>query len=109
MDIIKHSDKEKWVYSGYGIASDGTGTWKFGNNFARNAVIFGVDNSSSWHADICKNNFLVLGEGPTYGINGNFGSPEKKFSINFRKANTKFCLSIIMVKIVICLLMERKS
>ena len=40
-----------------------------------------------------KNNFLVLGEGPTYGINGSFGSPEKKFSINFSKASTKFCLS----------------
>ena len=23
-----------------------------------------------------------------------FGSPEKKISINFRKANTKFCLSL---------------
>ena len=40
-----------------------------------------------------KNNFLVLGEGPTYGINGSFGSLEKKFSINFSKASTKFCLS----------------
>ena len=26
-------------------------------------------------------------------INGNFGSPEKKFSINCTKANTNFCLS----------------
>ena len=25
-------------------------------------------------------------------INGSFGSPEKRFSINFSKANTKFCL-----------------
>ena len=30
-------------------------------------VIFDVDNSSSSHTDNCKNNFLVLGEGPTYG------------------------------------------
>ena len=35
----------------------------------------------------------VLGEGLTYGINGSFGSPEKKFNINFTKANTKFCLT----------------
>ena len=34
----------------------------------------------------------VLGEGATYGNNGSFGSPEKKFSANFTKANTKFCL-----------------
>ena len=30
----------------------------------------------------------------TYGINGSFNSPKKKFSINFTKANTKFCLSL---------------
>ena len=31
---------------------------------------------------------------PTYGKNWSSGSPEKKFSINFTKANTKFCLSL---------------
>ena len=36
----------------------------------------------------------MLGEGPTSGINGSFGSTEKKFSINFIKANTKFCLCL---------------
>ena len=30
--IVKNKDKEKWVYSGYGIAFDGKGTWSFGNN-----------------------------------------------------------------------------
>ena len=30
----------------------------------------------------------------TYGFNGNLRSPEKKFNINFTKANTKFCLSL---------------
>ena len=41
-----------------------------------------------------KINFLVLGKGPTYDINGSFGAAEKKFSINFTKGNTKFCLSL---------------
>ena len=36
---------------GYGVAIDGVGSYNFGNNFARNVVIFGVDNSSSSHAD----------------------------------------------------------
>ena len=31
--------------------------------------------------------FLVLGESQTFGINGSFGSPRKRFSINFSKAN----------------------
>ena len=50
--------------------------------------------SSSSHPDNCKNNFLILGENRTYGINRCFGSPEKKFDINFTKANTIFCLSL---------------
>ena len=76
--IVKNSDKEKYVYSGYGIAFDGKGEWSFGNDYARNLIIFGVYNSSSSHADNLKNNFLVLGEGDTFGINGSFGAPEKK-------------------------------
>ena len=41
-----------------------------------------------------KSNFLVLGEGPTQGINDSTGSAEKKISINFSKANTKICLRL---------------
>ena len=77
-NIVKNSDKEKWLYSGYGITFDSAGSWNFGNDFARNVIIFIVDNSSSSHTDNHKNNFLVLGEDPTYGINRCFGSPEKK-------------------------------
>ena len=54
------------MYSGYRIASDGTGSWNFGNDFAKNIVIFDVDNSASSHTDNRKNNFLALGEGPTW-------------------------------------------
>ena len=39
----KNSDKEKWVYSGYGITFDGAGSFNFGNDYARNVVIVGVD------------------------------------------------------------------
>ena len=64
------------MYSGFGIELNGVGLWKFGNENVRNVVNFGADNSSSSHGD--KNNFLVLGEGPTYAINRNFGAPERK-------------------------------
>ena len=65
----------------------------------------------------------MLGEGPVFKINESFGSPEKRFSVNFTKANTKFCLSfhfclqfakfaillkLTMLTIVICLLKEKK-
>ena len=42
---------------GNGIAFDGKGSWNVGNNFAKNVVIFDVDNRSSSHAYTCKNNF----------------------------------------------------
>ena len=90
-NIVKNSDKEKYVYSGYRITFDSACSWSFDDYFARNVIIFGVDNNSSSHSDNHKNNFLILGEGPTYG---SFGSTGKKFNINFTKANTKFCLSL---------------
>ena len=92
--LVRNADKSKFTYNGQGIVFDGEGSWSFGNVFARIVVIFGVDNSSSSHTDNRKNNFLALGEGPTQSINDSTGSPEKKISINFSKANTKFCLSL---------------
>ena len=92
------------MYSSYGIAFDEKGSWKFGNDFAGNVVIFGVDNSSSSHTDNRKNNWS------TYGINESFFAPEKKFSINFNKVTQNFAwVCIIMAIIVTCFLMESLS
>ena len=92
--LVKNSDKEKYVYSGYQIAFDGKGSWSFDNDFARNVVILSVDNSWLFHTDNQKKDFLNLGEGDTFGKNRSFSAPEKNFSINFSKAKTKFCLSL---------------
>ena len=56
-NIVKNSDKGKYVHSGYEITFDSAGAWSFVNGFARNVVIFSADNSPSYHADNCKNNF----------------------------------------------------
>ena len=57
--------------------------------------MFGVDHSWSSHTDDNQgNDFLILGEGNTFRINGRFGAPEKTFGINFSKAKTKFCLKL---------------
>ena len=82
------------MYPGYRIAFDGKGLWSFSDDFGRNVIIFGVDNSSSSHTDNLKNDFLILDERDTFGINGSFGAPEKKFDINFSKGKTKFRLSL---------------
>ena len=39
---------------------------------------FLVLNKPSSHIDNRKNNFLVLGEGDTFGINGGLGEPKKR-------------------------------
>ena len=77
--------KEKYVYRGYGITFDSAGSWSFYNDLDRNVIRFDVDNSSSSHSENRKNNFLVLGDGPTYGINGSFGSSEKCLKLIFLK------------------------
>ena len=92
--VVKSSNEEKCVYSGYKTISDGAVSWSFDNDTARNVIIFGVDNSSTSHSDNGKNIFLILCEGNTFGINWRFGSSEKKVSIYFSKANKKFCLNL---------------
>ena len=47
-----------YVYSGYGIRFDSAGSWSFDNDTARNVINLGIDNSSSSHADNCRNNFF---------------------------------------------------
>ena len=44
------------------------------NDVSRNVKIFGIDNSSSSHADNPKNKFLVLVEGATADINDSIGA-----------------------------------
>ena len=46
------------------------------------------------HLILIMENFLVLGEGPTQGINEGTGSAEKTISISFNQASTKFYLSL---------------
>ena len=45
-NIVKSSDKDKWVFSGYGIAFFGRDCWNSSNDTGRNVIFFGVDNSS---------------------------------------------------------------
>ena len=47
-NIVENSDKEEYVYSGYGIILDSASFWSFDNDTARNVIIVGVDNSSSF-------------------------------------------------------------
>ena len=82
--------KGKFTYNGRGKTFDGKGFWSFHNDTARNVVIFSVDNSSSSHFDNPKNNFLVLGKGPTEGNNGGVCAAEKKIVLTLVKQIQNF-------------------
>ena len=49
--------------------------------------------SSSSHIDNKKKDILILGKGPTQGLEHTLAA-EKWYSINFTEENTKFCLSL---------------
>ena len=78
-NITKNHDKEKYLYSGYAVAFDRKSLWIFNKRFARNVIIFRIDNSSSSNTDSLKNDFLTLGEGNTFGMNESFGAQVKKY------------------------------
>ena len=59
-NMVKTNDKIKYVYSANGIAFDGAHLRSFVDDFARNVIIFSVDNSSSLRTDNRKYNFFSI-------------------------------------------------
>ena len=88
--LLRNKIKSEFAYNGRGIAFDGEGSWSFDDDFARNVVIFGVDNSSSYHTDNLKNNFLALDERPNQGINDSTGAADKKLVVTLVKQIQNF-------------------
>ena len=56
-------------------------------------LIFGADVSISIHIDNEKKDILVLGRGPTQGLESTL-TAEKMYSVNFTLTKKKFCLSL---------------
>ena len=85
--LTKNADIDKHGYSGYGIRFDRQSTFSFpGGGLGQNVIIFGVDMSSSAHIDNKKKDILVLGKGPTQGLEHTL-TAEKMYSINFTVTN----------------------
>ena len=89
--LTKHIDIDLYKYFRYGIGFDRKGSYSIGNEISRNVIIFGVDMSSSTKIDNRKKDTLILGKGPTQGLEHTL-SAKKMYSINFTKENTKSCL-----------------
>ena len=60
----------------------------------KNVINFGVDMSSSVHIDNKNKDILILGNGPTQGLDDTTLIAEAQCSINFSRSNGKFCLSL---------------
>ena len=92
--LIKNANIDKYGYSGYGIGFDRKSSFSFpGGGFGQNVLIFGADMNSSAHIDNQKKDKLVLGKGPTQGLEHTL-TAENTYSINCKVTKEKFCLRL---------------
>ena len=102
--LTKNADIDKSWYFGYGIGFDRRSIFSFpGGEFGQNVLIFGANMSFSAHIDNKKKGILVLGKGPTHGLEPTLAA-EKMYSINFTVTKKKFVWACIWIEqIIICL------
>ena len=60
----------------------------------KNFTILRADMSSSVHVDNKNKDILILGEGPTQGLDGTTLTAEAKYPINFTQPRKRFELSL---------------
>ena len=72
----KNRDKQKYVYSDYGRVFVGVGVWGFVDDSAKNAIVFGVGNSSSFDI-INRENNDNTNNFRTFEVKGSFDSQER--------------------------------
>ena len=89
--MTQNTGVDKYKNSGYGIGFDRRLSFSFpSGGFGQNILIFGADMSSSAHIDNKKKDILVLGKGPTQGLEQTL-TAEKMYSISFTVTKKKFC------------------
>ena len=92
--LTKNADIDKHQYSSYGIGFDRKSSFSFpGGGFVQNVIVFRADVSYSVHVDNKKKDILILGKGPTQGLEHTL-TAWKMYSINFTGTKKKFCLSL---------------
>ena len=90
VNVIQDNDIDKYEYSGYGIGFDSRGSFSYPDrSIAQNAIIFGVNMSSSEYANKTKN-ILILGEGFTQGLDHTMLYAEKNIQLILLKIIQNF-------------------
>ena len=82
--LAKNTDPDKWSHNSYGIGFDSHSEFSFTDRSrARNAI----DMSLSVHIDNKRKDILILGEGPTQGLDDTTLAAKAKHPINFTQSN----------------------
>ena len=93
--VTKNADPDQYKYTGYGIGLDSRSEFSFAHGrYGKNVIIFGVDMSSSAHVDNKGKDILILGEGPTQGLDDTTLTAEAKYPINFTQSGKRFVSSL---------------
>ena len=95
VNLTKNADLDKYKYRGYGIGFDSRSEFSLlDGSMGRNVTIFGADLSSSVHTDNKGKDILILGEGPTQGLDDTTLTAKAKYPINFTQSGKRFVLSL---------------
>ena len=93
--LTKNADPDKYKYTGYGIGFDSRSEFLFPDgNYGKNVTIFGADMSSSVHFDNKGKDILILGGGPTQGLDDATLKADAKYLISFTESGKRFVLSL---------------
>ena len=88
--LTKHNnDVDLYKYSAYRIGFDRKRSYSIRDEIGRNAEIFGVNMRLSSHINNKKKDILILGKGPTQGLEHTL-TAEKLDPINFTKKIQNF-------------------
>ena len=94
VELTKTTNPDKQKYYRYGIGFDTRSDFPLPDGSAgKSVIIFGVENSFSVHID-GKKKILILGEGPTQGLDNATIIAEVKYPINFTNSRKIFQLSL---------------
>ena len=93
--INKNPDPNKYSYSGYRIGFDSCSLFSIPSfDWGKNAIIFGVEMSSSVHANKRNKDILILGKGHTQRLDNTTLKAEAEYFNNFSRSQKFFCLSL---------------
>ena len=88
----KNAETDKYKYSSYNIRFNLHSAFSLPDgSMGKNATLFGDGMSSSVHNDNKGKDILILGEGPTQGLDDTTLTREAKYQINFTQSNRKVC------------------